>query len=558
MATVPPSNEAPGIDGPAADARAASELNREPVLLEKDVPISRSVIWRLQREFYAQRGLKAWTEDRVPQFITNNAFIAEIYARIVFGFICDCVDLEGKDSKSPSAQNPLRILELGAGPGKFSFLFLRHLEELLQSRQISLNTVRYCMSDCSDSLIQSWRASKPLSQFLDRGILQFELLDVSGETNSRFLRGDSSQTMQQTRGPLIVIANYVFDSLPYDAFVIKEGQLFELLQTTTASSPISGNAVPEGLSHLQFSYSSAETTTDRYADRAWNSILDVYRRSLPGATVSFPSQALKTLDALARFASGTMLVLAADKGYVREDSLLLSQGVPTYEFHSANCCSQLVNFDAIAKCFEAIGGESFLPEKQSSSLHICAFLQHQPGAQFPSMKASIQETRSAIGPDDLFALLAWLNPHMEEMSVPQILALLRLSRWDTITFVRLFPVLARQIRSISAERNDLRNAVLLTWANHFPIMPSDNLLVFYCGVTLLELRFFEEAFSLLKQSQDLLGRSATTSYNLGLCSVGLRRASEALAFMIESCDLDPAFEPARLMRSKLEGERSTK
>jgi tetratricopeptide (TPR) repeat protein len=76
------------------------------------------------------------------------------------------------------------------------------------------------------------------------------------------------------------------------------------------------------------------------------------------------------------------------------------------------------------------------------------------------------------------------------------------------------------------------------------------------GVILLELRFFEEGLSLFKQSQDLLGRSAATSYNLGLCSLGLRRPSEAFAFMIEACDLDPAFEPARLMRRKLEDEQA--
>jgi hypothetical protein len=33
----------------------------------------------------------------------------------------------------------------------------------------------------------------------------------------------------------------------------------------------------------------------------------------------------------------------------------------------------------------------------------------------------------------------------------------------------LFPVLARQIRTVSSERGDLRNAVLHTWANHFPV-----------------------------------------------------------------------------------------
>jgi hypothetical protein len=286
--------------------------------------------------------------------------------------------------------------------------------------------------------------------------------------------------------------------------------------------------------------------------------LDLYRRRLPAATVLFPSGALKTLDELRKFAGGTMLVLAADKGYVHEDSLVLAEGPPTYEFHSANCLSQMVNFDAIARYFESIGGEAFLPEKRSSALHICAFLARPRDVQFPSLDAHYQQARSAIGPDDLFALLAWLNPHMEEMSVPQVLALLRLSRWDPTTLMRVFPVLARQIPGVVRERNDLRNAVLLTWANHFPISPSDNMLAFYCGVILLELRFFEEATSMFRHSQDLLGPSATTSYNLGLCSLGFGRSAEALSFMIEACQLDPAFEPARRMRSKLEGEQSAK
>jgi tetratricopeptide (TPR) repeat protein len=77
-------------------------------------------------------------------------------------------------------------------------------------------------------------------------------------------------------------------------------------------------------------------------------------------------------------------------------------------------------------------------------------------------------------------------------------------------------------------------------------------LSFQCGVILLELRFFQEASSMLKHSQATLGRSAAASYNLGLCAQGLSRPDEALALMIEACDLDPSFEPACLMRRKLE------
>src|SRR5882762_651647 len=110
----------------------------EPAILESDVPLSQSVIWRMQRDFYAQRGLRAWTEDLVPQYITNNPFIADVYARIVFGFMRDCMSQTGI---------PLEILELGAGPGKFSWLFLRHLTALMRAANIPPESIRYRMTD---------------------------------------------------------------------------------------------------------------------------------------------------------------------------------------------------------------------------------------------------------------------------------------------------------------------------------------------------------------------------------------------------------------------------
>src|SRR5215472_18349827 len=106
----------------------------DPKVLETDVSLSRSLIWRLQREFYARRGIQAWRADKIPSFITSNPFIAEIYARIVAGFLCDCREGRRQESAPISPENPLRILEFGAGTGKFAYLFLRHLSDILRER----------------------------------------------------------------------------------------------------------------------------------------------------------------------------------------------------------------------------------------------------------------------------------------------------------------------------------------------------------------------------------------------------------------------------------------
>src|ERR1051326_8009401 len=113
--------------------------------LETSVPLSQSVIWRLQSDYYAQRGLKAWTEDQVPSYITNNPFIAEIYAGIVAGFLEDCLRHSSVDASAISPENPRGIRERGAGRGNFFYLFRRKLMPRLRKKNIEPQTMRYSM-----------------------------------------------------------------------------------------------------------------------------------------------------------------------------------------------------------------------------------------------------------------------------------------------------------------------------------------------------------------------------------------------------------------------------
>lgn len=529
-------------------------MSQEPKVLESRVPLSQSMIWRLQSEFYARRGLKAWAEDDVPSYITNNPFIAEVYARIVTAFVDDCIGHSQPGMAQLSPERPVRILELGAGTGKFAYLFLRKITALLEERKIPPKIIRYCMTDCSQDLLAAWKENPYLARFSATGILEFELLEAGEENSPQLSQGGNPSQASPASGPLVVIANYVFDSIPQDAFVISEGKMEEALITSSAGPANDGSAPAPG--SLQFSFNNIPVPQQRYADKIWNGILEHYRSSVPSSTIFFPIAALDLLQRLAASSDGRMLVLAADKGFTREENLALRQGPPQLEFHaSGNCFSAIVNFDAIARYFWSIGGEAFLPEKHFSNLSLCAFLQHPPEREFPAMRQACREASHHFGPDDLFTLMTWLESHLNELSVAQALSLLRLTRWDPTALLRLFPVIAPQLRSVVAERIDLRDAVFSVMANRFPVSHGDNELAFDCGVILLELRFFAEAMEMFTISEQALGRSAATSYNLGLCAAGLGRSEEALAFMVRACDQDPRFAPAQSARARLEGER---
>lgn len=511
--------------------------------LESDVPLSASIIWSLQQDYYAQRGVKAWTEDLVPSFITSNPFIAEIYAQIIAAFLDDCIRHARDNASSISTENPLRILELGAGTGKFSHLFLRHIVHLLDKKGLSPKIISYCMSDCSEGLLEEWRGNHKLAEFVSAGILEFHLL-----------RAGEEQQRQKIKGPLVVIGNYVFDSLPQDAFTISAGRISEALITTTRATEESD---VHSFSNLQFSFKNIPVLPDRYRQKTWNTILEQYGAQVPHATVLFPVAALNLVQQLGDLCDGDMLMLAADKGILREDYLPLLQGMPAFEFHAGNrCFSQLVNFDAIAKYFIAQGGEALLPEKHFSNLSVCAFLAGRSGDKCATTRRVYEQTIATFGPDDLFALMSWLNAHLDEVSIAQALALLRLTRWDTTAFFQLFPALARQARNAAVERHDLRDAIQKVWINHYPVTRDENVLAFNCGVLLLELRFFADALDMFKASEQVFGGSVATSYNLGLCYMGLGNPLEALLYMQEACEQDPSFGPAQAALIKLKSEHA--
>ena len=74
----------------------------------------------------------------MPHFITCNAFIGRSYAHVLNGFLRDCMG--GKNGMGLDPTEPLYIIELGTGSGKFSFFMLKALLEMKVRCRIHENT----------------------------------------------------------------------------------------------------------------------------------------------------------------------------------------------------------------------------------------------------------------------------------------------------------------------------------------------------------------------------------------------------------------------------------
>src|SRR5262245_60566607 len=78
---------------PASSPKPSSAMSRskehevEPI--EVDQRLSRSKLWRVQREYFDRVGIEAWRRGEVPHYITNNPGLAGAYAEVFLGFFRD-------------------------------------------------------------------------------------------------------------------------------------------------------------------------------------------------------------------------------------------------------------------------------------------------------------------------------------------------------------------------------------------------------------------------------------------------------------------------------------
>src|ERR1700709_2658274 len=220
----------------------------DPHVLERGKRLSESLLWSLQQRFYDSQGAKAWASGVVPHYITGNGWIADSYAKVVLGWLRDCTAMmtAAEPGSFPPLDlgHPVTIVELGCGSGRCGFQFLSRLLDLLGRSGLRPVRVRYVMTDFTDSILDPLRRHPALQPWIEEGLLEFARFDATTP-------GDE---IGEVRNPLIVIANYVFDSLPQDAFAVRGGRLFELLPVLTVPDAEEDLAEPTILQRVEVTW----------------------------------------------------------------------------------------------------------------------------------------------------------------------------------------------------------------------------------------------------------------------------------------------------------------
>jgi tetratricopeptide (TPR) repeat protein len=519
-------------------------------MLEQRQRLSKSVLWRLQRNYFERQGIEAWRSGTVPHHITSSPFIVDAYARVVMGFLRDWTTLD--------RGQPVHIVELGSGSGRFAYSFLKKFLDLQRNSVLNEIPVKYVMTDFTDSNIEHWRKHPSLLPLIKEGRLDFARFDLESDVQFELLQSGEILSTGTQRNPLVVIANYVFDSTPQDAFVAAEEKLSELLVTLTTPQQESDLADPHILSRVNISAAENPINGNYYDDPKWNQILLDYKQRLTDTSFLFPTSALHCIQNLHRLSSGRMLLLSADQGYSRDEVLKLGKGTPTFAFHGS--FSMMVDYQIIGEYCRRLGARVLHPARASEHLNISAFMFGDVPGDFIETHQAYAEAIEKFGPDDFFTLKETFEELYDALTLEQILAFLRLSCWDYKRFRECLPALKKYLPEMTElQKQQLHEAIVKVWDSYLPIGEEGDL-AFELGTFLLEMEFHEEAIAFLQRSVEIYGMAPGTAYNIAVCYCGLNQMDQALDYVNQALKLDHEFIEARKLRKGLESalERATR
>ncbi len=511
---------------------------REPTFgftLEWQQRFSKSLLWKIAKAYYGKLGPQAFNPGRVPNYVTNNSFVARAYAKVILGFLRDCATAGAID---PS--HPVYIVEVGAGAGRLTYGVLHNLRQMLDCSSLQQLRLKAILTDLSDSNRAFWRQHWRLMPLIESGVVDTARFNVEEDSSIALEHSGETISAGTIRNPVIVMANYIFGSVPHDLFWVGgDGVLQESLSTIRASEENIDWAKPDLLKDIDLEYTRRPVDENYYPQAAWNQLLHRCRRELSEKVISFPTAALSCIDNLAKLSGSRFLLLTADKGYHHEQ---ISFNVePPLAVHSS--FSAFVNYRAIALYFEQLGGSAFATSYAAKALDTCAFAL-LPNVHLVETAMAFDESISSLNPRD-FVLLIRALEEAGELTVDEFVALLRFSNYDSFVVWTHTAKVAPKVPLAENEiKHQLLTAIERVWDGFYPGSEIQDIPL-CLGTLAIVLEQYAYGLHFLMKSIDMYGPTAQNTHQAALCHFTQGDLDAAAEYARKALSIKPEQAPSQ-------------
>lgn len=495
---------------------------------------SEAPIWELQRTYFEEQGIKAWQSGEVPQYITNNPVIAAAYAGIIFGFLQDRARLG-------HIAEPVTILELGAGSGRLAYHVLKELGELMDYAGIALPPFRYVMSDLPLKNITYWQQHPSLLPFVQQGMLDFARFDATQDGVLHLTQSGITIRPADLRQPLLVIANYFFDSIPQELIYADESKIYECRVSLRFPDEADALAASEMLEKVVPEYHYVRAAEYEQESYPYRDVIELYKQRLEDSHILFPEIGLGCLERLAQLSQDGFVLLTADKGDHRIENWEFAE--PPKLIHHGSF-SLTANYHAIQHFFEQKGALTCFTGHHYKNLNVGCILMLQSPASYANTRLAYRRFVDRFGPDDFFSMKIWFDEHLEQMALSQILAFWRLGRYDA----QLFHQSAKRILTLlpdssEEEMDDIRQGIFIMWTGYYPMNEKHDLAL-DCGILLYQLDLYEDALVFFERSLKDYEATPEVLYNMAICCYEAGNDAAASDYAHSALALEPEHEGA--------------
>ncbi|MFC5468096.1 tetratricopeptide repeat protein [Cohnella suwonensis] len=497
---------------------------------------SEAPIWHIQRQYYEEEGTKAWNNDQVPQYITSNPMIAAAYAEMIFGFLQDRAN-QGHGTE------PVYIVELGAGAGRLAYHVLQELCRIRDYAGVSLPSFRYIMTDLAMNNVKAWMEHPALQAYIAEGLLDFARYDAVHDTVLNLVASGTTVGEGDLSQPLILVANYFFDSIPQELIYIGDGQVYEADVFVEYTEDGDSLKPAELLDRISLHYEHRRAPGYEQETYPYRDAIDVYREQLEDSHILFPVAGLTCLERLDRFSRAGFLLLTADKGDHLLDSWKFAEP-PELVLHGS--FSLTANYHAIRHVFEQRGALTLFPPQHYKNINVGCILHLDDPTAYVHARLAYRRCVERFGPDEFFILKQWADRHMEGMDLQQLLSFWRLGGYDAEWFIHS----AKRISGLlpeagDEEKRDILSGIQRMWSSYYAMEQRYDLAL-DAGLLLFEMAMYDEAKAFLeisvREEQDEV--ESIVYYCLAICCFESESIDEGLDYARKLLELEPDHEEA--------------
>ncbi|MEL6135172.1 MAG: SAM-dependent methyltransferase, partial [Bacteroidota bacterium] len=384
------------------------------------------MIWKLQRAYFEEVGIDAWRSGELPHYITSNPVMAQTYAELVLALLQD-LSLRGQTEET------VYILELGAGHGRLCYHFFKHFERFYLQHALPLPPICYIISDVAESNLDFCQRHPRLQPYIQKRWLDFSCVDA--ETSEEIYLRQARTTIKEATlaQPLVVIANYFFDSIPQKLLYFEEEQIHQVFLSLQSTVPPDKLTPAEQLQHLKLDYT-YEQIVETYDETSpsIHHLIASYRGKFQQTHMLFPHVGILCLARLHKLSKQGWVVLTADKGQ-HQLALLDSCSAPELTLHGS--FSLGVNYHAFITYMQHMGGLAYFPTTPHAFLDIGCMLSAPEYTNGVMLQHTFERFVQQYSPDDFFLLKKLVEKHIHSLDLAEIMAICRLSKYDARLFL---------------------------------------------------------------------------------------------------------------------------